>query len=66
MSHIKTTMQELTKEEYEELFTLKKAINENPASVHWDKMERFGYLMVKSIEGKGDLVNGKPYSTQST
>lgn len=54
---------ELTAEEFEELTVLKKAINENPASVHWDKMERFGYLMVKSLQGKGDLVDGKPYST---
>ena len=45
---------ELTKEEYEELNSLRKAINEYPASVHWDKMERFGYLMVKSLEGKSD------------
>lgn len=46
---------ELTKEEWEELVSLKKAIDEYPASVHWDKMERFGYLMVKSLEGKGDM-----------
>lgn len=51
---------ELTKEEWEELVALKNAINQNPASVHWDKMERFGNLMVKSLAGKGDLVNGKP------
>jgi hypothetical protein len=57
------TFMELTAEEFEELTVLKKAINENPASVHWDKMERFGYLMVKSLQGKGDLVDGKPYST---
>lgn len=51
---------ELTKEEWNELVALKNAINQNPASVHWDKMERFGTLMVKSLSGKGDLVNGKP------
>jgi hypothetical protein len=45
---------ELTKEEWDELFALKNAINEYPASVHWDKMERFGYLMVKSLDGKSD------------
>ena len=45
---------ELTKEEFEELDSLRKAINEYPASVHWDKMERFGYLMVKSLAGKSD------------
>lgn len=51
---------ELTKEEWEELIALKKAIDYNPASVHWDKMERFGTLMVKSLAGKGDLMDGKP------
>jgi len=46
---------QLTKEEFEELDSLRRAINEYPASVHWDKMERFGYLMVKSLEGKSDV-----------
>jgi hypothetical protein len=41
----------LTQEEWKELKDLKRAINEYPASVHWDKMERFGYLMVKSLNG---------------
>lgn len=53
-------MDQLTNEEWDELVVLKNAINHNPASVHWNKMERFGYLMVKSLQGKGDLVNGKP------
>ena len=39
----------LTQEEWKELKDLKRAINEYPASVHWEKMERFGYLMVKSL-----------------
>jgi len=47
---------ELTNEEFEELDALRKAINQHPASVHWDKMERFGYLMVKSLAGKGDPI----------
>lgn len=46
--------EQLTTEEWTELDALRKAINYNPASVHWDKMERFGELMVKSLEGKGD------------
>ena len=41
----------LTQEEWKELKDLKRAINEYPASVHWDEMERFGYLMVKSLNG---------------
>jgi len=44
----------LTKEEWKELKDLKRAINEYPASVHWDKMERFGYLMVKSLNGDSE------------
>jgi hypothetical protein len=44
----------LSNEEWNELDSLRKAINEYPASVHWDKMQRFGDLMVRSLEGKGD------------
>jgi hypothetical protein len=44
----------LNKEEWEELLILKKAINDYPASVHYEKMERFATLMVKSLEGKGE------------
>ena len=44
----------LTDDEFEELTALLKAINENPASVHYNKMERFAELMVRSLDGKGD------------
>ncbi len=44
----------MSQEEWNELIALKDAINYNPASVHYDKMERFTELMVKSLEGKGD------------
>jgi hypothetical protein len=44
----------LTKEEQEELIALKKAINDNVSSVHYDKMERFTELFVKTISGKGE------------
>jgi hypothetical protein len=47
---------ELTQEEWNELIALKDAINYNPASVHYDKMERFTELMVRSLEGKGDTM----------
>jgi len=40
---------ELTKEEHHELNLLKNAIKENPASVHYEKMERFADLMVRSL-----------------
>jgi len=47
---------DLTQEEWKELVDLKNAINQYPASVHPDKMERFTQLFVRSIEGKGDLT----------
>lgn len=45
---------ELTKEEWKELVALKNAINENPFSVHPEKMELFTALFVKTLEGKGN------------
>ncbi len=44
----------LSQEEWEELVALKKAINNNPSEVHYDKMERFSDLMVRTLLGKGD------------
>ena len=44
----------LTNEEWNEMVTLKNAINYYPASVHPDKMERFTELFVRSLEGKSD------------
>jgi hypothetical protein len=43
----------LTDEEWEELVVLKKAINENPASVHPSKQEKFSELMVRSLQERG-------------
>jgi hypothetical protein len=54
MTLSKTSTEELTAEEWDELVALKEAINYDPASVHYDKMERFTELMVRSLEGKGD------------
>jgi hypothetical protein len=54
MTRSKTLTQELTKEEWNELVALKKAINENPATVHPEKMELFTQLLVRSLEGKCD------------
>ena len=44
----------LTDEEFDEMTALKNAINQNPASVHPEKQERFTELFVRSLEGKGD------------
>jgi hypothetical protein len=54
MTLSKTGTEELTKEEWEELVALKKAINDNPATVHPEKMEKFTELLVRSLEGKCD------------
>lgn len=44
---------ELNNDEWNELCALKNAINHYPASVHYDKMERFAELMVKSLRERG-------------
>lgn len=54
MTLMRTGGSDLTDDEFEELKVLLKAINENPASVHYEKMERFAELMVRSLDGKGD------------
>lgn len=43
------TKTELSDEEYQELDALRKAINDNPASVHPQKQERFTELFVRSL-----------------
>jgi hypothetical protein len=55
MTLAKTGTSDLTAEEWNELVALKNAINYDPSSVHYDKMERFTELMVRSLEGKGDV-----------
>lgn len=44
----------LSSDEWDELVALKDAINLNPASVHYDRMERFADLMVRTLQGKSD------------
>ncbi len=43
----------LSAEEWEELIALKQAINDNPATVHFEKMEKFSELMVRSLQERG-------------
>ena len=54
MTFSRTGSKELTDEEWNELVALKNAINENPASVHPEKMELFTELLVRSLDGKCD------------
>jgi hypothetical protein len=48
MTYLQSKTQPLTDLEWKELVALKKAINENPASVHPEKMELFTQLLVRS------------------
>lgn len=54
-THSPSILMDLNQEEWEELVALKDAINYNPASVHYNRMERFTELLVKTLEGKGDI-----------
>lgn len=51
----KTSTEILTEEEWNELVALKNAITYSPQTVSAAKMEKFAELMVRSLEGKGDL-----------
>jgi two-component SAPR family response regulator len=53
MTILKTTINPLTESEWEELVALKQAINDDPASVHYEKMEKFTELMVRSLQERG-------------
>lgn len=55
MTYTTTFQSDLTFEEWDELVALKEAIHDNPASVSPEKMELFTALLVKTLEGKGDL-----------
>tara|TARA_R110000868_G_scaffold232059_1_gene485531 strand:- start:431 stop:613 length:183 start_codon:yes stop_codon:yes gene_type:complete len=51
MNTMETTMentQTLTTEEWMEMDSLRKAITENPAAVHPEKMEKFAELLIRS------------------
>lgn len=53
MTLAKTQTGNLTDQEWEELVALKNAINDDPASVHFQKMEKFAELMVRSLQERG-------------
>ena len=55
MTLSKTGTSDLSNDEWNELVALKDAINHNPASVHPEKMELFTELLVRTLEGKGDV-----------
>jgi len=53
-SFIASPLQTLSKEEWLELNSLRKAISDNPASVAPWLQERFTALFTRSLQGKGD------------
>ena len=53
MNLTKEPIKNLTEEEWKELAALKNAINDSPASVHYEHMERFSELLVKSLQERG-------------
>ena len=65
MTLSKTGSDNLTDEEWNELVALKVAINENPATVHPNKMEKFTELLVRSLEGKCDPPTPKSWRGSS-
>jgi len=48
--------EDLSQEEWEELFSLKRAIDDGPSTMATEKMERFTALFVRSLHGKGDTI----------
>lgn len=54
MSKTNSSNTYLSDDEWNELVALKNLINQNPASVHPDKMELFTALLVRTLDGKGD------------
>lgn len=54
MTLSKSGTEVLTKEEWDELIALKKAITWCPQTVSVEKMEKFTELLVRSLEGKCD------------
>jgi hypothetical protein len=65
MTLSKTGTDTLTQDEWNELVALKEAINDNPATVHPEKMEKFTELLVRSLEGKCDPPTPKNWRGSS-
>lgn len=54
MSQFSSKNPDLSTDEWNELIAIKDAINYNPSQVHYNEMERFADLMVRTLQGKGD------------
>jgi len=51
----------LTQEEWDEMDALRRAIKDNPASVHPEKMEKFTELLVRSWQLENEVPLPKPW-----
>jgi hypothetical protein len=63
MTYSQSSVKPLTDDEWKELVALKQAINDNPASVHPEKMELFTELLVRSWDAKCDAPDTKVWRT---
>ena len=55
MTLSRTSEEDLSQTEWDEMVAIKNAINYNISQVHPEKMELFTSLFVKSLEGKSDV-----------
>jgi hypothetical protein len=63
MTLSRTSIEDLTTEEWNELNALREAINYNPHTVSYQKMEKFTELLVRSLQGKGDPISPRTKPT---
>ena len=65
MSYSFRHTQSLTDEEWNEMDALRRAIKDNPASVHPEKMEKFTELLVRSWQLEDEVPPPKPWRGSS-
>ena len=61
MSYSSRHTQSLTNEEWNEMDALRRAIKDNPASVHPQKMEKFTELLVRSWQLENEAPQPQPW-----
>jgi hypothetical protein len=61
MTYTSRHTQSLTDQEWNEMDAIRKAIKDNPASVHPEKMEKFTELLVRSWQLQDEIAPTKPW-----
>jgi hypothetical protein len=61
MTHSSNRIGDLTNEEWGEMDAIRRAIKDNPASVHPEKMEKFTELLVRSWQLEDRVPFQKPW-----